>query len=158
MGRRFFERLERWEKKLQVFVVVLFSLLIVLQLLMTKEPIRFYLSFAEQMEGIPLSDQSLKVANSSWQDVGSVKVKICSHFVLPQVVVYVNGQEAANFQEREVSLSVRAGDEIIIDGTAYPYPILFQVSETSKNVCWPQVNYQVTTDTSRVSLGKVRFE
>jgi hypothetical protein len=75
MGRRFFERLERWEKKLQVFVVVLFSLLIVLQLLMTKEPIRFYLSFAEQMEGIPLSDQSLKVANSSWQDVGSVKVK-----------------------------------------------------------------------------------
>ena len=57
MGRRFFERLERWEKKLQVFVVVLFSLLIVLQLLMTKEPIRFYLSFAEQMEGIPLSDQ-----------------------------------------------------------------------------------------------------
>jgi hypothetical protein len=102
MGRRFFERLERWEKKLQVFVVVLFSLLIVLQLLMTKEPIRFYLSFAEQMEGIPLSDQSLKVANSSWQDVGSVKVKICSHFVLPQVVVYVNGQEAANFQEREV--------------------------------------------------------
>lgn len=158
MGRRFFERLERWEKKLQVFVVVLFSLLIVLQLLMTKEPIRFYLSFAEQMEGIPLSDQNLAVTNPGRQDVGTVKVKICSHFVLPQVVVYVNGQEAANFQEREVSLSVRPGDEIIIDGTAYPYPILFQVSETSKKVCWPQVNYQVTTDTSRVSLGKVRFE
>lgn len=103
-----FERLERWEKSCK-FCCGSFSLLIVLQLLMTKEPIRFYLSFAEQMEGIPLSDQSLKVANSSWQDVGSVKVKICSHFVLPQVVVYVNGQEAANFQEREVSLSVRAG-------------------------------------------------
>ena len=158
MERRFIERLERWEKRLQVFVVLLFSLLIVVQLLMTKDPIRFYLSFAEQMEGIPVSEHNLAVTDPGRQEVGSVKVKICGHFVLPQAAIYVNGQKVADFQEREVLLSVRAGDEIIIDGTAYLCPIVFQVSETSNKVCWPQVNHQVTTDASRVSLGQVRFE
>ncbi|HBI27929.1 MAG TPA: hypothetical protein DDY25_09395, partial [Peptococcaceae bacterium] len=112
MGRRFIERLERWEKRLQVFVVLLFSLLIVVQLLMTKDPIRFYLSFAEQMEGIPVSEHNLAVTDPGRQEVGSVKVKICGHFVLPQAAIYVNGQKVADFQEREVLLSVRAGDEI----------------------------------------------
>jgi hypothetical protein len=61
MGRHFFERLERWEKGLQVIVVLLFSLLVFFQMFMGKEPIRFYLSFAEQMEGVPLSSQDLAV-------------------------------------------------------------------------------------------------
>lgn len=155
MGRRFFEHLERWEKRLQVFVVLLFSLLIILQMFMTKDPFRFYLSFAEQMEGIPLSNQDLAVTNPGQKEVGEVKIEICSYFILPRVVVYVNGREAASFQEREVLLPVQAGDEIVVDGTAYQYPITFQVSTVSKGVSWPPVNYQVTTDASRVSLGKV---
>lgn len=159
MGRRFFEHLERWEKRLQVFVVLLFSLLIVVQLLMTKDPIRFYLSYAEQMERIPVSGHNLVVTDHPGrQGPGSVKVEICGYFALPQAAIYVNGEQAANFQEREVLLSVRPGDEIVIDGTVYSYPIVFQVSETSEQVCWPQVNHQVTTDASRVSLGQVRFE
>ncbi|HHV35639.1 MAG TPA: hypothetical protein GXX59_08700 [Syntrophomonadaceae bacterium] len=158
MGRRFFKHLERWEKRLQVFVVVLFSLLVILQMFMTKDPLRLYLSFAEQMEGIPLANQDLAVTNLGQKEVGEVKIKIDSYFILSQVIVYVNGKETASFQEREILLPVKVGDEIMIDGTAYPYPITFKVSAVSRGVCWPPVNYRVTTDTSRVSLGKVRIK
>ncbi|HHY31170.1 MAG TPA: hypothetical protein GX520_10940 [Syntrophaceticus sp.] len=158
MGRHFFERLERWEKGLQVIVVLLFSLLVFFQMFMGKEPIRFYLSFAEQMEGVPLSSQDLAVTSLRQKEVGEVKLKIDSYFILPGAAVYINGKKAAGFQEREVLLPVKAGDEIVLDGTAYPYPITFQVSAVSQGVCWPPVNYRVTTDTSRASLGKVRIE
>jgi hypothetical protein len=158
MGRHFFERLERWEKGLQVIVVLLFSLLVFFQMFMGKEPIRFYLSFAEQMEGVPLSSQDLAVTSLRQKEVGEVKLKIDSYFILPGAAVYINGKKAAGFQEREVLFPVKAGDEIVLDGSAYPYPITFQVSAVSQGVCWPPVNYRVRTDTSRVSLGKVRIE
>jgi hypothetical protein len=122
MGRHFFERLERWEKGLQVIVVLLFSLLVFFQMFMGKEPIRFYLSFAEQMEGVPLSSQDLAVTSLRQKEVGEVKLKIDSYFILPGAAVYINGKKAAGFQEREVLLPVKAGDEIVLDGTAYPYP------------------------------------
>lgn len=157
MGKHFFQHLERWEKRLQVFIIILFSLLVILQTLMMKDPIRFYLSFAEQMEGIPLSNQ-MTLTSLSQKEVGKVKIKIQGYYNLSRAVVYINGKRAAIFQEQEVLLPVRVGDEIIIDGTAYSYPITFQVSEVSQGVCWPPVNYQVTTDTSRVSLGKVRIK
>ncbi len=158
MGRNFFERLEHWEKGLQIILALLFSLLVTLQMFMTNDPIRFYLSFAEQMEGVPWSEQSFAVTQPGQKAVGEVKIKLCSYFILPRVIVYVNGKETASFEEREILLSVRAGDEIIVDGTAYSYPLKYQVSSVSPGVCWPEINYQVTTNASRASLGKVQIE
>ncbi len=158
MGREFFKRLERWEKRLQVFVVILFSLLVILQPFMSRDPLRFYMSFAEKMEGVPLSGHFSAVNNQDRGRVGYVKIEMQNYFILPRAVVSVNGEDAAAFEERDVLLTVEAGDEIVIDGTAYPYPITFQVSSVSEGVCWPPVNYQVSTDSSRVSLGKVKFE
>lgn len=158
MGRQFFKRLERWEQRLQIIVILLFSLLVVLQMFMAKDPLRFYLSFAEQMEGVPLYNQDMGVAKPGQEQNGEIKIKMHGYFVLPRVVILINGSEVASFQEREISLAVQAGDEITIDGTAYPYPITFQVSAVSQGVSWPPINYQVSTDNSRVSLGKVKMK
>ena len=54
-------------------------------------------------------------------------------------------------------LTVRPGDEIIVDGTSYPYPLTFQVSAVSENLSWPPLHMQVTTDGSQVSLGKLKI-
>jgi hypothetical protein len=158
MRRSIFDRMERWEKGLQIFLVILFSLMVILQVVMTKEPFRFYLSFAERMEGIPWPQGSSMVTQPAGEAVGEIKIELCNYFILPQAAVYVNGKKTAGFEEREVLLTVRPGDEIILDGTAYPYPLTFQVCAVSSGVSWPPINYQVTTDKSRVSLGKVKME
>ncbi|MFY9141214.1 MAG: hypothetical protein WBJ83_01195 [Thermacetogeniaceae bacterium] len=156
--RRFFQRLEHWEKRLQLLLVILFSLLVILQVVMAREPFRFYLSFAERMEGIPWPQGSSMVTKFAGQAVGEVKIELCNYIIHTKAAVYINDKKAASFEDREVLLTVRPGDEIIVDGTAYPYPLTFQVSAVSENVSWPPLNQQVTTKGSQVSLGKVKID
>jgi len=47
----FFQRLERWEKRLQLLLIVLFSLMVIFQVVMTREPFRFYLSLLRGWKG-----------------------------------------------------------------------------------------------------------
>jgi len=155
--RRIFQALERWEKRLQLLLIILFSLMVVFQVVMMREPFRFYLSFAERMEGIPWPQGSSMVTQSAGQAVGEVRIELCNYIIHTKAAVYINDKKAASFEDREVLLTVRPGDEIIVDGTAYPYPLTFQVSAVSENVSWPPKRQQVTTDGSRVSLGKVKF-
>jgi len=69
----FFQRLERWEKRLQLLLIVLFSLMVIFQVVMTREPFRFYLSFAERMEGVPWPQDSSMVTKFAGQAVGRGK-------------------------------------------------------------------------------------
>lgn len=158
MGIKFFGRLEQWEKGLQVILALFFAFLIIFQILMAREPFRFYLSFAERMEGIPWSEGEPAASFLSSEAVGEIKIKLCSYFLLPKAAVFINGREAARFQEQEVILRVRSGDELLIDGSAYDCPLIFQVTAVSSGVCWPPANYRVTTNASQVSLGKVQIE
>lgn len=158
MGNNFFDRLEQWEKWLQVVLAVSFAFLVILQVFMTQDPLRFYLSFAERMEGVPWPGGEPAVTLPVQKRVGKVKIKLCSYFSFPGVVVLVNGREVAGFQDKEVTLHVRSGDEIMVDGSAYACRLIFQVTAVSRDVCWPPADYLVTTDASRVSLGKVRIE
>lgn len=158
MGRKFFDRLEQWEKGLQVILALSFAFLVILQVLMTQEPFRFYLSFAERMEGISWPEGEPATGLLPPETVGEVKIKLCSYFLLPKAAVFVDGKEVARFQEQEILLQVRSGDELLIDGSAYDCPLTFQVTAVSPEVCWPPANYRVTTNASRVSLGTVRME
>lgn len=158
MGKSIFDRLEYWEQKLKVILALFFSFLIVLQILLTQEPVRFYLSFAERLEGVPWPGRESAAAFSLPTATGEVKIRVCSYFSLPRAVVLVNGREVADFQDGEVSLKVCSGDEIVIDGSTYDCQLVFQITAVSMGVLWPPVDYRVTTDASQVSLGRVWIE
>lgn len=158
MGKSIFDRLEQWEQKLKVILALFFSFLIVLQILLTQEPVRFYLSFAERLEGVPWPGGEAAVVFPLPSATGEVKIRLCSYFSFPQAVVLVNGREVADFRDGEVAVKVHSGDEIMIDGSAYDCQLAFQVTAVSRGVVWPPVDYRVTTDASQVSLGKVWIE
>ncbi len=158
MPGSFFHKLEKWERRLQAFLIICFVGLVILQLMFTKEPFRFYLSFAERLEGVPWSEENLPAAVQAEERLGRIEIALTGYFSLPRAVVLVNGREAAKFTEREVWIKVKEGDEIQIDGSAYACPLNFQVVKCSPEVIWPLVNYHVTTNGSRVSMGKVELK
>jgi len=154
----FFDRLERWEKSLHGFLLVCFLGLVTLQVLFTKEPFRFYLSFAERLEGVSWPVQELPAVGRAEERVGKIQITLVGYFSLPRAAVLINGRQVANFKEREIWVKVKEGDEIEIDGSAYACPLTFRVSQVSPAVISPRVNYRIGTAGTRVSLGEVRMK
>lgn len=154
----FFSKLEKWEKGVQVILVICLVSLITLQLSFTQEPFRFYLSFAERLEGIPWEEEDFFAIVQGRKCLGSVKIVLCGYFILPRAVVLINGQPVARFTNHAVLIDVKNGDEIRIDGSAYSCPLTFRVEKVSPGVAWPMINYQVKTEGSVASLGKVEMK
>lgn len=157
MRRDFFEILESCERRLQLFLALCFVCLIVVQLIYTQDPYRFYLSFAERLEGIAWQDHEFAAAGQRSGEQGRIKIT-SEDPVIPGVTVLANGRPVAEFTQRELWLQVTDGDEILIDGSSIAGSLTFTVTGVSPGVSWPTPRYQVTTNAGSVSLGRVRVE
>jgi len=154
--------INRVEKGLIRFVVLSLLLMVLIQGLMTADPIRFYLSWGERMEG-----QSIGLPVSLPQEetspaVGEIKspqarlaISIDKFSSLPRAKILVNGQEKYNFTERKVAVEISAGDTVEIDSTAYNFPIDYKVDAVSSNLAYPGKGQMFTANQTIVMVGKV---
>lgn len=156
MQKELSDKLDDIEVFLKLFLIVFLISLILVQVLLTKEPYRSYLNLSERLEGITWSDTT---DSNFMQSVHTGKIMITSgcYFLLPDVKVLVNNRQVNKFICNSVVVSVKDGDEISIDASAYDCPLKFKVVDVSPEISWPPVNYQIITSGSVVRLGKIKF-
>lgn len=157
MGRDFFDDVSGWEKGLHITLVLSFSLLLILQVISTVEPFRFYLNSTERFEGVAWPPGNHSRASGSSRH-SKIEVELLEHAASPRVFVLINGRPAAIFNKQRVLIGVQEGDEILIDGSKLGGPLTFRVKGLSSQVLWPPSDYLITTNSSRVSLGKVKMK
>ncbi|MDD4801417.1 MAG: hypothetical protein PHF24_00550 [Syntrophomonas sp.] len=156
---RFFSRVE---KGLIRIVILGLLLMVVVQGLMTVDPIRFYLSWGERMEGqsfeIPVNFPQKAEAPS----VGGTKsphskmtIGVEKFSSLPRTKILINGQEKYNFSEKLVTIEVNAGDTVEIDSTAYNFPIDYKVMAVSSNLAFPDEDQIFTANQTMVMIGTI---
>ncbi len=151
------------EKYLVRIVVLSLLLVVVVQGLMTSDPVRFYLSWAERMEGqtiqYPVSAETDNDKATAASQVKSPEALITiaadKYSSLPQAKVMVNGQGKFSFAENPLDMKVRAGDVIEIDASFYNFPVDFKVSATSENLAYPLPGHTVRANQTVVMLGKI---
>jgi hypothetical protein len=149
----FFDRLEGAERWLRRLLIVALISLVTLQFLFARDPYPLYLSFAQRMEGLPWTEEAaMGVATGS----GVLQISRSGRTPLPEASVVINGQTAANFAGRTVSVTVRQGDRVVIDARGYPRAV-FVVSGGS-GVGSPPLNLRVETVHSTASLGQVKLK
>jgi hypothetical protein len=158
--------LNRIEKYLIRGVVLGLVTLVVIQAMLTQNPMRFYLSWGERLEGqqmeYPASligeEEALQPqpapeeAVSPW---GKMTISLEDYSSLARVKVLVNDKEVATFQERQVKLEVMAGDVVEIDTSFYDFPIEFKISSVSSNLAAPSLNQCYNSNQGIVMIGKV---
>lgn len=157
--RRFINRVEKYLIRL---IVISLAAVVLIQGLMTREPLRLYLSWGERMEGqlfeYPAVTDHAQIAPPP-AEVESpdaiLSIKAVQFSALPKAVIMVNGKERTRFEEREVRLQVMAGDIIEIDSTAYNFPIDYRIETVSENLSFPEKNTEYTGNQSMVMVGKV---
>jgi len=145
------------------FIVVALVLMVAVQAIMTQEPYRFYLSWAERMEGqntafpvqVPAHSQPQAPALKAQSPQALIVLSIDKFSSLPLARILVNDKEVGTFKNKEVSVKLKAGDKIEIDSSAYSFPVEYKIKDASPNLSYPEKGASFTVDQGIVMLGKV---
>jgi hypothetical protein len=162
----------RWQGNFWVLVeygekilvrVVIFGLvaLVGVQAMLTSDSMRFYLSWAERLEGQPFpewSNPSARVMDAESSVFAHLTVELMDFSSLSKAKVLLNDVEIADFRNKKVTIKVYPGDTIKIDGTFYNRKLKFVISEISPNISAPDLHQVIQTDSTVESFGQVKFK
>lgn len=137
---RWFARVtEKFEHFLFRAALSLLVLLIVTQVVMSNENVRYFLSMVDQREGVPLEDyEENQPVISPSNTIGSDE----EYFVLlaaqaeasslEDLKVIINNEKVYSFLDNQARINVHLGDVIEIDGSSYGFPVKVMVSDVSE--------------------------
>lgn len=150
------------EKGLIRFAVLSLLLMVLVQGLLTSDPIRFYLSWGERMEGqtmqFPVNmnpEDSKAAAPEIKSPQARLAIGVDKYSSLPRAKILINGLEKYNFTDKKVTVEINAGDTIEIDSTAYNFPIDYKVTAVSSNLAFPEQGQTYTANQTIVMVGKI---
>lgn len=141
-------------------VAVTLSCLFVAQALLTNPSVRRVVSFVDRLEGQPIetarriSPEPLPVVPRAW---GRLTIRL-EGGVSKSAVLLVNGEEVSDFSRGEVTIEVRAGDLIEIDGGTKVQDLVFRVTEASSGMVSPFRGQTVRTRGTIEILSRVRIQ
>lgn len=157
----------RVEKYLIRTIVISLLVIVVVQGIMTHDPLRLYLSWSERMEGqvveYPVASNAANSTREKQQpDIlkarspqAGIILTIEDFSSLPRTIVLVNGSEKARFKNKEVKLLVQAGDVLEIDSRAYNFPVKYKIKNVSANLSFPDQGTVYTANQGIVMIGKI---
>lgn len=152
--------INRVEKALIRLVTLTLLILVVIQGLMTSDPIRFYLSWGERMEGQTIEIPAVTPIeetqpNEIRSPQATVTIEVEKFSSLPKARIMVNGKEQGIFTQRQVPLTLKAGDTLEIDASAYNFPISFVIAGVSPNTEFPSAGQTYTANKTIVMVGRI---
>lgn len=150
------------EKYLIRSIVLCLVLLVLVQGMMTKDPLRIYLSWGERLEGQiieypvnTISDEEEETKQLVESPYALMTIAIEEYSTLPQAKIIINGEEKNDFTKKEVQLKVMAGDVVEIDSRAYNFPIEYHIIKVSDNLSFPERSKSYTAYGTIVMVGKI---
>jgi hypothetical protein len=161
--------IERLLTKTAVFFCVL---LVTVQVVMTGEQARNYLSLVDRMEGEPIRSERDKdeyeperfdilAAVNQYTPFRTHK-RIRIHLVKPRVAtsikVVINGQVMGDFREGKCDVTLYPGDFLEIDARGFPEAAVLHVETLDKGLLSPVNGLIVETNGNNFALGKVKFK
>lgn len=170
---RFLSWADRIERFLLRFVIGGLVVLVVAQSLMTSDPIRFYLSFAERLEGKSLKPENPSVFSSevvtnpahtavnqpvTAVPAGTLTLSLMNYTSLQKAVLLRNGEPVGDFRDKQLTIRVNDGDQLALDGSFYTYPLSFEVTSISDNITSPKAKQMIEVRHNVVNIGPVRIK
>jgi len=153
--------IESGEKILLRLVIFGLVALVVVQAMLASDSMRFYLSWAERLEGQPFpewSNPTARVLDTESEIFAHLTIELKDFSSLAKAKILINGEEVADFRQKKVTLKVYPDDIIAVDGTFYHRPLEFFISEISPNISTPRLNQTVRTESTVETIGQVKFK
>lgn len=152
---------KRFEHFLFKFSLGFLIFMILIQVVMTNENIRSFLSAVDNMEGLPLErGEYLDYPAFSYGESRGEKdlflvLKAETDSPVTNLKVLVDRDKEYTFQEDTLEIKVGEGNIIEVDGRKYDFPVKVRVKETSKDIQSLLVGSEVITNGTIELLGWV---
>ncbi|MDD4237771.1 MAG: hypothetical protein PHT62_04375 [Desulfotomaculaceae bacterium] len=143
---------DRLERALIRLVVVIAAIVMLVQTLRVGDP----LPDAVPVTSLERTRPSLYPASLLQEPVITFQLK--NYSTLPLARVLVNGESRGEFRERYVTVFVREGDMLEVDGSRYSRPLDIEVLDVSKEVLVPSAGDHLRVEGGITCLGRVRLE
>ncbi|MCR6545858.1 hypothetical protein [Dehalobacterium formicoaceticum] len=153
--------LTRSEKILVRMIIISLVLLVAAQSLLTSDPLRFYLSWSERLEGQPFqewSQPSARVLDTESPLFAHLTIELQDFSSLAKAKLFINGKEVADFRNKKITVKVSSNDVVSVDGSFYHRPLTFRITESSSNIAAPVLYQQIETNRSLESFPQVQFK
>ncbi|MHB0884935.1 MAG: hypothetical protein ACYC6V_00725 [Bacillota bacterium] len=158
----------RVEGTLLRVTIIVFALLVVAQFLLTNDDARRLMSYVDRLEGVSLDaalgEPASRTAASDAEGqspapgVPALTVRLLGRRSARLAVLLVNGDAMGRFTGAEVTVRVKNGDLVEVDGADYRTELRFTVSAVAGGVVEPILGATVATARDIVSVGRVRIE
>lgn len=122
------DRTTAFENLLFCMCIVCFLVLIAVQVVMANPSIREKFNLTDKSIGLPLND------NEFLYNQGQITLRMIGDNPDPTLKILVNGDEAAIFENTQMSITVRDGDVIEIDGSQSLLEHIIKIESVSANI------------------------
>lgn len=139
------------EKVLLIAFITVFALLITAQAALTDFSVRIALNADDRLEGRPLGPEEYLY------DEGEIVLNLLDGEFGEEIKVLLNGTEASDFSQSEISLRVKDGDVIEIDGSRIAYDSSVKTVSGSGGIRRDCLGKSVTVNSNTKALVKIRF-
>jgi len=129
-----------------------FLLLMTVQVALTSQTVRERFYMDDELEGTPL------VGEVFLYDSGEIVLELIGRSSSPELKVLVNGDEACSFTSSVISVKVKNGDVLELDGSGLDEQLEVKVLSKSENIRSDFVNKKFSVKSGIRRIGKVRVK
>lgn len=140
------------EKILFITFAITFTIMIIVQAALLNPDVRTFLAIDAGLEGSPL-----EVEEYLYEE-GIVVLKLLNYESCHNLKVLINGDEWARFSEKELSLLVKDGDVIELDGSNFSKPVEVGIASNSSNVYLDSTDKEFKVNSTKKKLARVRIK
>lgn len=89
------------------------------------------------------------------EDVLTVSILLVNQPTAPEAHLVINGVPGTNFTDPHLTVEVRPGDQLVLDGTAAQGPLSFHIVDTSPGLNSPRQGTEIAVAGNQVPLDRV---
>lgn len=113
-----------------------------------ERPVKFYKEYPEA-----------RVTSGPYHSVfATVTIQCDNYSSLEKAILLVNGEEVADFRDKQITIKVSPGDVLSIDGSFYVHELVFKVVAVSENVGQPEIGQIIHVQGDVAVVGEVRMK
>ncbi|MHB1391799.1 MAG: hypothetical protein ACYCYE_01740 [Clostridia bacterium] len=152
MNNGFNDWCERINKMISKGLALLFTALIISQLLLMNQTVKTFISRTDKLEGKAIADSQLFIIK------GEIEISIENDSSLRPLVFYINGDKVASPAGKSIRLQVKDSDIIEVSGAKYNDIAILRVTTVSENITVPELGKLIYVNNNLVMIDRVRLK
>lgn len=143
---------ERINDIIKKILALLFTMLIISQVLLMNQKVKTFISRTDKLEGKSISDSNQFIKK------GEIEISIENYSTLALLDFYVNGDIVDAPEGKSIKLQVKSNDIVEVSGKSFNDTAILKITAVSDNITVPEPGKLIYVNKNLVMVDRVRIK